>query len=91
MRWTSLLLVLAVVERALGSCAYADLALAANATILVADASCTTEPVCSVLPNCKVYDSFSSGRNSYEQIAAIGDLSGYIQPILYDETVLSAC
>ncbi|EQC29252.1 hypothetical protein SDRG_13125 [Saprolegnia diclina VS20] len=77
-----LLLVLAIVERALGSCAYADLSLAANASILVADASCTTVPVCGVRPNCKVYDSFSSDWSSYVRFDAIGDLSGYTQPNL---------
>ncbi|KDO19273.1 hypothetical protein SPRG_15542 [Saprolegnia parasitica CBS 223.65] len=85
MRWTSLVLILlAVVERALGGCAYADLQLPANAFILVADASCTsTLPVCAVRPNCKVFDSFTSdGDSYYVHFDAIGDLSGYTQPNL---------
>ncbi|EQC29251.1 hypothetical protein SDRG_13124 [Saprolegnia diclina VS20] len=77
-----LLLLLAAVERALAGCAYADLALSENASILVADASCTTVPVCGVRPNCKVFDSFESDWNSYVRCNAIGDLSGYTQPSL---------
>ncbi|KDO25111.1 hypothetical protein SPRG_20746 [Saprolegnia parasitica CBS 223.65] len=83
MRWTSLVLILlALVERALGGCAYADLNLPANASILVADASCTSGPVCGVGPDCMVYDSFQSDWNSYLRFNAIGDLSGYTQPNL---------
>ncbi|KDO16178.1 hypothetical protein SPRG_18286 [Saprolegnia parasitica CBS 223.65] len=84
MRWTSLVLILlAVVERALGGCAYADLNLPANAFILAADSSCiSTQPVCALRPNCTVYSSFSTKSNSFAYLDAIGDLSGYTQPNL---------
>ncbi|KDO19271.1 TKL protein kinase [Saprolegnia parasitica CBS 223.65] len=78
-----LLILLALVERALGGCAYADLNLPANASIVVADSSCTSaEPVCAVRPNCSYNGFYSTRWKSFVQLEAIGDLSNYTQPSL---------